>query len=402
MVTNVPFWDLQRGSCRRIDSLLRHLARHFSVSVCWIGEMPTARWMALDHQLPGPLFGPGQPARWQKWWSRLRHRPPPDNSGKPGPDPGAVAMNPMKLEEFRSEVIGQYVARLTARLRIDVVILQYVSLGYIAGFIRRQSPATRVAIDTHDVMHARQREFERQGRDHWLDIDRASEAAWLGASDAVIAIQSEDAREFSGMLPGHQVLTVPYACPPPLGASEHRQPGAGDCRVVGFLGSDGDANRIGLIEFLHRCWPVVRREFGDSVRLIIAGPIDRNALGIDDLPNVEFCGAVDELADFYNAIDVAINPAVIRSGLKIKSLEALAWGVPLVTTTAGIAGIRSAIGQGAFVEDDWELFAGRLTELLAHAELRNRFSAGAVEVVRRNFVPETAYAPLVAWINRSQ
>ncbi len=363
--------------------------------------MKTAEWVAARQRLPVPLYGPGEPAAWQTWLYRMGSLIGDSIAHNTSTaDSQNSSQKPKRLGDFQSEVIGNYVARLTARLNIDLVILQYVTLGYITEYIRRHQPATSVVIDTHDVMHSRKQAFQNLGRTHWLDIDRQSEAATLGACDAVIAIQSEDAREFSGMMPDQTVLIAPWACPLP--DSEEANPGASrTVPVVGFLGSDGDANRLGLIEFLKHCWPLVRSRLANKVELLIAGPIDSSSTDLGETDGLVFTGAVEDLTTFYNSIDVAINPAIIHSGLKIKSLESLAWGVPLVTTSAGIAGIPAAVGQGALVADEWNQFAGEIARLLTQPELRTTFSRAARQVVGSQFGPDVAYAELVSWIRRN-
>ena len=52
-------------------------------------------------------------------------------------------------------------------------------------------------------------------------------------------------------------------------------------------------------------------------------------------------GEVAELSEFYGAIDVAVNPAIFVSGLKCKSVDALAHGVPFLSTGVGMTSIPS-------------------------------------------------------------
>jgi glycosyltransferase involved in cell wall biosynthesis len=58
------------------------------------------------------------------------------------------------------------------------------------------------------------------------------------------------------------------------------------------------------------------------------------------------------------------------SGVKVMVLEAMAWGIPVVTTTDGIEGIEAVDGRDCFVADEDEAFAQRVVELLRDRDLR--------------------------------
>jgi glycosyltransferase involved in cell wall biosynthesis len=80
-------------------------------------------------------------------------------------------------------------------------------------------------------------------------------------------------------------------------------------------------------------------------------------------------------------------PLAAGGGLKGKVLEALAHGVPLVTTRAGIAGVEAKHGLQAFIEDDNDQFAERVVELLEHPDLRRRLAEAGRMLVEERYAP---------------
>lgn len=392
-VTDVPFWKRNRGSARRIDSLLGWLSCRFPVTVCQVGQFPVGQWDRAIRELPMPLTGPGQPALWQRWLNRLVS---PAAAGCPPEVDDLADPGPVELQDFRSPAIEQYVTDQARQEDVDVVLIEYVMFAWLAERIREQHPRARIVVDTHDVMHLRKSEFERVGLSHWLEIDRASETAALSGADAVIAIQQADARELSRMLPDRRVLLAGWACPaepaPPRSSADRPV-------TIGFLGSRGAANRISLEWFLRNSWPRLRERTGQPLCLLIGGPLDPVAVEQTELAQIRFAGAVADPDDFYRQLDIAINPAQIHSGFKIKSLEALARGVPLVTTAAGAAGLEPAIGQGAVVADGPAEFARQLSDWVADAGLRHRLAEAAGNAVRQHFAPDVVYAQLARWLD---
>ncbi len=71
-----------------------------------------------------------------------------------------------------------------------------------------------------------------------------------------------------------------------------------------------------------------------------------------EIAGVDFVGRVDDLwRDFYSQCSLIVNPCVTGTGLKIKTVEAMSFGLPVVTTGEGCSGIETAIGQGVFSFD---------------------------------------------------
>ena len=103
---------------------------------------------------------------------------------------------------------------------------------------------------------------------------------------------------------------------------------------------------------------------GANVAIVIAG---KNAEGLTDagahngVP-VRFAGAVPSIAPYINAADVVIVPVTAGGGTRLKVLESIACGTPVVSTTLGAEGIdRAACGELLTVVDGWAAFADALT-----------------------------------------
>ena len=99
-----------------------------------------------------------------------------------------------------------------------------------------------------------------------------------------------------------------------------------------------------------------------NVRFIIVGrnpPVDKMH------PNVVFTGAVDRIQDFINASDVCICPLRIGGGTRLKIIESLACGKPVISTSVGAEGlVEEAIGYGVTIADQWNDFASAIVDRL--------------------------------------
>lgn len=259
-------------------------------------------------------------------------------------------------------------ARLTAR-PAEVVIANYFTMA--AAF---DLPAARRAVKvvlTHDVFGRRREAFRRFGlRADLPDELIDGELLFLRQADVVVAIQETDRRWLQERLPAARVVCLPYWPAPRFCRSE---PAAPECL---FVGADSFVNRHGLTWFIDRIWPLVRAAV-PSARLRLCGPLV--AEGLPAAEGVEFAGVVPSLDGAYAQAAVAVVPLLIGSGQKIKTMEALAFGRPVVTTPEGAEGLPQGVLQQLQPLDDPAALAGRLVRLLSDRDERCRVEAGQRE-----------------------
>ncbi len=162
--------------------------------------------------------------------------------------------------------------------------------------------------------------------------------------------------------------------------------------TVGIIGTASwppTANAIRRL--LERVWPRVH-ELSPDARLRIAGR-GTGSLGIRGRPGVDVVGEVDSGAAFLRDLSVLVYPLRHGSGMKVKVLEAIASGVPVVTTAAGAEGVEA--GEGLVVhEDDEQLARATASILLDPGERRDRGAAARKAFLCR-YAPEPAARPLI-------
>ncbi len=118
--------------------------------------------------------------------------------------------------------------------------------------------------------------------------------------------------------------------------------------------------------WLMAAWPdVVARVPG--ARLVVGGRgLEQSSVGA--LAGVTVLGAVGKSADVLSQASVVAFPCPPSSGPKVKVLEALAFGLPVVTTPAGVEGLCLKTGEGALVVPPRD-FASGLARLLSSPKL---------------------------------
>jgi hypothetical protein len=382
-VTDLPFWRADRGDRCRIDALLREVARHFRLAVLVVGDpLADEDWQRLEMRVArrdvrvvsAPTTRPTALRRLLGWGRG-------GNVAQPAPEP--------TLDSFYSAVVEKAWRQWCRELKPDAVIVHYLRLSYLATPRRTATGSPLMIIDTLDVMSDRYRAFQAAGERHWLRISEAEEQAALAPFDVVVGIQNEDTARFQQMLPRSRVITAGHAVP----LVEHPFRDATDFRLL-FVGTGGAPNRRALRQFLDATWPLVTARAPRPVRLVVVGAATAGLQPGQRPPHVEVHAAVPDLTPLYAETDVVLNPVSFGGGLKIKNIEALCHGKPLITTDVGAQGLRDGAGSAFLVANDPETMAAQILELCGDASRRRALAAAAQAYARRRLTPDAAYGDL--------
>jgi glycosyltransferase involved in cell wall biosynthesis len=289
-----------------------------------------------------------------------------------------------RKRELSSDRLAPLVAKLARKYKPLAVIAEYIFLTDCFALL---TPGTLRIIDTLDVFSLKERQVVRYGiNDPWT-CSREEERTYLLRSDVVLAIQDEEARVLKEVVPEREVLTVGIDF-------DVRDAGCGvdvPSNSVTVVGSDNPLNVHGLRSFLDECWPAIKSAH-PAVVLNVVGRVGSRCKVSD--PSVNYFAGVDDLSDLYRQSRVVINPAVAGTGLKVKSVEALAHGRPLVAWSRGVEGLGYS-GEAPYIKcDSWTEFAGAVIRVLRSEQEARDLSDRARAFARLKFNPETVYAAL--------
>ena len=280
-----------------------------------------------------------------------------------------------------------------ARTQPTVVIVNYAYLAPL--FHRAELAGKKSVILMHDLLSARIAEFRRNNIP--LDcpiVSQATELDWLNSANFVLAIQKAEAAKVQALLttspsstPHAEILVQPITLPihtPSLPIAENR------CL---FVGTSIQPNTTGILWFLAEVWPHVRAA-SPTATLHIAGSV------CEDVPSppagVTLCGILPSLDPEVEAATVCLVPLLIGSGIKIKLLEALAFGKACVSTSIGVQGLEDWTADAISVADSPRAFATAILELFADPALRQQREQAAHTLIRNHFSSASAPAQRLA------
>jgi glycosyltransferase involved in cell wall biosynthesis len=170
---------------------------------------------------------------------------------------------------------------------------------------------------------------------------------------------------------------------------------------VGFLG--WEPNVQGLLWFIEQVWPRLLARHPD-LRFYIVGknPDQRLRESVAAHPGITLTGYVADLDSVYRDSRVSVAPLLFGSGMKVKVLDAMARGIPTVTTSVGAEGIDLEDGKQLLVEDDPQRMAERIDRLLQDRELWERLQTGSRQLIRERYTWGRLFASMHAEMERCQ
>jgi glycosyltransferase involved in cell wall biosynthesis len=342
------------------------------------------RFAVVARQIPDPEGTAAGRALWA-WCDgarRLGHdvavrswRPEPPTSGlpewcawEPLPIEPAWRVRARALVRPRADAAG---ADWTPADDAVVVADDVTSFAAIPRSARARSVATvhyRVALDV----------AARGGAPRPRDLQEWRAERRVTAQAAVVLAYS--ARVASGAGPRARVVPIAYPMPDAAVAPV-------DQPVAAVLADWSWPPNATALDHLLRAWPAVRARVAGA-RLLLGGA--GSALSrVGAIPGVEVVGTVARARDLLARAAVVPFPCPPSSGPKVKVLEALAYGVAVVTTQWGAEGLSlDAAASEIVVGADG--FAARLAELLVDPERRSALASLARQAVVRAHAPEPA------------
>lgn len=304
----------------------------------------------------------------------------------------SFAQVPRWVTEFYSAELARDVHRVVREFRPDVV--QFLSTNMAQYQQAARGPARVVtALDLSFLAHQRRiaatAGWERvQARLEWLRMLRYERTIFQQA-DRVIAVSAREARVIEAIAPRARTTVIPPGVDAELLAPRTRRPTAGRVLYLGHM--EHYPNLDGLLFLYREIWPRVRQSY-PAARLIVAGgqtheQMARVAPGtlaqMERDTSVELRGFVLDLQGLMDETAAMAAPLRLGSGVRNKVVEAMAAGLPVVTTTRGAEGLSVAHERELLIADDFEDFARQLVRLLQDTPLQERLSDAGRNLARR-------------------
>lgn len=278
-------------------------------------------------------------------------------------------------KKFEKENPNQYLTQYLKdnfKAILDKKKYDYIFINYEfwTDLIRDQDlRGAKTIVDTHDWITLN--EFYNNQN---LDLGKrfGDEIKNLSFYDKVVTISQDEYFIFKSFL-GNKVINIPPSFPENFGNENPEKK-----YDLIFIGSDNPFNIASINWFIEKVLPFLPKE----IKICIIGRICKH---VPDNKSIEKVFFADDLETYYHESKIAICPMLKGTGIKIKVVEAMSFGLPIVGTEKAVDGFSDKKNNGCMVSDDEKEFADIIKNLLNNSSDYEKQKQEAIHFFKNNF-----------------
>lgn len=327
---------------------------------------------------------------------------------------GLLGRWPLPVLNYISDEMFAALLPVTRGQRYDLIHLDSIHMaGYVEALTRELDSVPRVVYNWHNIESALMRRYRQVARTLAHRVYAAWTARRLEHLERVIlqrafghVVCSEDDRQKLWQIaPAARIAVIDngvdtayFAGAPAISPPNH----------IVYVGSmDNHANIDAAVYFAANVWPRVRDRLpGHSLKLVGASPTPA-VLRLREIAGVEVTGTVPDVRPFYREALAAVVPLRTGGGTRLKILEAMAAGVPVVSTVLGAEGLAVEPGKNIVFAamDDLDSWVRELASLADSESRRNELTAAALKLVQERYdweiIGKSLYQTYSEWLEQA-
>lgn len=303
---------------------------------------------------------------------------------------------PFLIARDSVDAMHKLLADLAAKQSFDIVQADQLWMAQYALKVLAHQNGSRTAklvLDQHNAMFLipeRLAAGESSGvKRRLLEREAAVMAPYeldtCAAFDEVVWVTDDDREAFSPTAAG---VTIPICIDP--SEKDVIRPKPNPQRVTFLGGLHWPPNAEGVVWFAENVWPLVVAACPDAC-LTVIGKEPPAALTHPHMKNVETTGYVDDPTPYLAETAAFVVPLHSGGGMRVKILDAWAWGLPVVSTTIGAEGIQYTAGTDLLLADDAQHFAEHIIALLNDSALNAQLRTEGRKTVTTHYDWHTTY-----------
>jgi len=263
-----------------------------------------------------------------------------------------------EIDNFFPNTVNKRIKELNKQYSFDIVICEYAAMSKALTLFGKN---TLKILDTHDCFTDRFSVYLQNNlKPEWYSFYKEEEKKAFDRADVVISVQDEEKKYFETITdtPVIRYCTVYEGRELPVRRFEKK---------LLYFASDNQINHKTLMDFELKILPEIV-SIQHDVQVLIGGSICKSYVPINR--NVILTGTFEDPFDFYSLGDIIINPEFNGTGYKIKTMEALCFGIPMVCTSVASEGLKEPFSDQFLLADTSKDFSREVIRLLENEALR--------------------------------
>ena len=308
----------------------------------------------------------------------------------------------LQTDRFNSKEMTAKLGTLLQRETFDVVILESVFVGSYIETIRKYSRA-RILLRVHNVEFLIWERLSKQTQNllkkatyrYLSNSLKRFELSLFTKIDGYMPITEVDHNFFKARFPNLSSKVIPFA----INFSDYPyyERKIDEQNITFFhIGSmNWQPNIEGMNWFLDNVWERVIRKY-PQLSLVLAGKGTKSLFEGKQLHNVRIFDFVESAQQFINEHDIMIVPLLSGSGMRIKIMEGLALGKPVITTTIGAEGIDVTDKEDIIIANTPEEMMQAIEYCAKNAQKIEEIGKNAKKLIQKKYTQEIISRNLIS------
>lgn len=205
-------------------------------------------------------------------------------------------------------------------------------------------------------------------------------------ADRLVAVSGEDSKVMQELIPGVKVDIIPNGVDSKFYSSK-KVPKKSPPRVMyGVTNFEWLQNLEAAELLINRVWPIIAKKIPEAKLWIVGRKIPSYILKLaEERPDIEVTESIVDPRDAYLSSTVMVVPIKGSGGTRLKVLEAMAAGLPIVSTSVGVAGLGLTNNTHAIISDDYEGLAAGAVKILEDHKLATEIGKAGQKFVKERF-----------------
>jgi glycosyltransferase involved in cell wall biosynthesis len=310
----------------------------------------------------------------------------------------------LQADRFFSKEMVQKLEVLFAQEKFDVVILESVFVGSYIETIRKHSQA-RILLRVHNIEYLIWERLSKQEKNpvkkmtyrYLANSLKRFELALFEKIDGYMPITEVDHLFFKEKYPALPGKVIPFGIDLSIYQYESRKIDTNKISLFHIGSMNWQPNIEGMAWFLENVWEKVAEKH-PKLTLVLAGKGNKAIFGNTAFNNVQIFDFVESAQQFINEHDIMIVPLLSGSGMRIKIMEGLALGKPIITTAIGAEGIEITDKENIFIANTPETMAQTIDFCVNHIEKCEEIGKNARKLIENKYAQEIITKDLMVYL----
>ena len=223
---------------------------------------------------------------------------------------------------------------------------------------------------------------------------KSYEIETLKTVDGILSISKDDTAQIKELAISTSIKTISVSVNCPKVVNKYNSEG------IFHLGSMNWEPNLEAVDRLIKLFPQIKNAI-PSCKLHIAGSASDAHNLMQQEKGIYYDGFVNDINEYASDKGILVSPIISGSGIRIKILEMMAIGIPVITTELGASGVNYVNGKELIIANSDEELTKASIDLIKNKKKRQELGENGIHYIRKNHNIESISKEILEFIERT-